>query len=149
MRTTLVDVDMSLGRLALAYRAAMQARLDSLGEFQEWGLRPPSIGTLKIIAALAPVSQGEVGKRLGVHPSDMVRVIDQLEEYGLVTRIRSVADRRRYDLKVTDQGRDALRRWDLVAREVDAEFYGVLSETQQRQLEKLLGKLAEHHFPLS
>jgi DNA-binding MarR family transcriptional regulator len=139
---------MYLGRLALAYRAAVQARLDAQGAFQEWGLRPPSIGTLKVIAALAPVSQREVGERLGVHPSDMVRVIDQLEEYDLVTRVRSATDRRRYDLTLTDKGRDVLDHWDVIAREVDGEFYGVLSEAQQRQLEKLLHKLAEHHFPL-
>jgi DNA-binding MarR family transcriptional regulator len=140
---------MYLGRLALAYRAAMQARLDAQGAFQEWGLRPPSIGTLKVIAHLAPVSQREVGERLGVHPSDMVRFVDQLEEYGLVSRVRSTEDRRRYDLTITDKGRDVLDHWSVIASEVDAEFYGVLTESQQRQLEKLLAKLADHHFPLS
>jgi DNA-binding MarR family transcriptional regulator len=138
---------MHLGRLALAYRAALQARLDAQGSFQEWGLRPPSIGTLKVIDALAPVSQREVGERLGVHPSDMVRVVDQLEEYELVSRVRTATDRRRYDLTITDKGRDVLDHWSVIAEEVDADFYGVLSETEQRQLEKLLAKLAQHHFP--
>ena len=137
---------MFLGRLALAYRAAMRARMHESGQFTDWELRPPSIGVLRVVEAYAPVSQREVGERLGVHPSDMVRAVDQLEEHGLVTRVRSQTDRRRYDLTVTVKGRSVLERFATLAEEVDQEFYGVLTAAEQRQLEKLMTKLIGHHF---
>jgi DNA-binding MarR family transcriptional regulator len=139
-------VELQLGRLALAYRAAMRARFEDNDELAEWGLRPPSIGTLRVVARCGPISQREVSERLGVHASDMVRVVDQLESYGLVSRVRADADRRRYDLTITPKGRTVLDRFSAISREVDKDFYGVLSPTEQKQLEKLLTKLVDHHF---
>jgi DNA-binding MarR family transcriptional regulator len=139
-------VDIQLGRLALAYRSAMNAHLRDRGEFAEWGLRPPSIGTLKVVARHAPISQREVSERLGVHPSDMVKVVDQLEEYGLVTRVRAEGDRRRYDLALTPKGEQTLQRFNDLAKEVDQTFYAVLTESEQKQLERLMTKLVTGHF---
>jgi DNA-binding MarR family transcriptional regulator len=138
-------VEMHLGRLALAYRGAMMARLRDEPEFQEWGLRPPSMGTLRVIAVHGPISQREVSERLGVHPSDMVAIIDHLAASGLVSRARSDVDRRRYDLTLTPQGRAVMDRFLAIAREVDQDFYGALSVSEQRRLESLLGKLVAAH----
>jgi DNA-binding MarR family transcriptional regulator len=138
---------MYLGRLALAYRAAMMERLRDEPEFSEWGLRPPSMGTLRVVDAFGPISQREVCERLGVHPSDMVGIVDQLAAYGLLSRMRSEVDRRRYDLTLTLKGRAVVDRFLAIAREVDHGFYGALSVNERRQLEKLLGKLVEVHQP--
>jgi DNA-binding MarR family transcriptional regulator len=140
-------MEMQLGRLAHAYRSAMRARFQQEHhEFSDWVLRPPSIGTLRVVARSGPISQREVSERLGAHPSDMVRVVDQLESYGLVSRVRADADRRRYDLTITPKGSTVLDRFSEIAREVDKDFYGVLSPTELKQLEQLLTKLVEHHF---
>jgi len=139
-------VEIQLGRLALAYRSAMIARFGEHDEFAEWGLRPPSIGTLKIVAHQGPISQREVSERLGVHPSDMVKVVDQLESYGLVRRERADTDRRRYDLTLTAKGERVLERFDELAREVDKDFYRVLSDNEKKQLEKLMTKVVASHF---
>ena len=146
MRSTIGNVEIQLGRLALAYRSAMIARFGEHDEFAKWGLRPPSIGTLKVIAHHGPISQREVSERLGVHPSDMVKVVDQLESYGLVRRERADTDRRRYDLTLTVKGERVLQRFDELAREVDQDFYRVLSESERKQLERLMTKVVTSHF---
>ena len=146
MPTTLGNVDIQLGRLAMAYRTAVVRRLSEHEDFAEWGLRPPSMGTLKVIAHHGPISQREVSERLGVHPSDMVKVVDQLESYGLLSRVRADSDRRRYDLTITPKGQRMLDSFTALAREVDQEFFGVLSEPERKQLEKLMGKLVAGHF---
>ncbi|MCW2601580.1 MAG: transcriptional regulator, MarR family [Frankiales bacterium] len=138
-------MEMYLPRLARAYRHAVGARLAGDSEFAEWGVRPPSVGTLRVIDHHGPISQREVCEHLGMHPSDMVAIIDRLEASGLVTRERSTTDRRRYDLTLTLKGRSWLDRFAAIAREVDHEFYGVLSVAECQQLEKLLGKLVEAH----
>ena len=139
-------MEIQLGRLALAYRSAMNAHLRDTDEFSEWGLRPPSIGTLKIVAHHGPISQRDISDRLGVHPSDMVKVVDQLEDYGLVTRVRSEQDRRRYDVTLTAKGRRTLTRFDELAHEVDQSFYAVLTAAERKQLQRLMDKLVEGHF---
>lgn len=144
-------MEMYLGRLALAYRAAVSARLVGDDEFTEFGLRPPSTGTLRVIEHHGPISQREVCERLGVHPSDMVAIIDALESHGLVSRERSEVDRRRYDLMLTPKGRSVLDRFAAIASEVDKDFYAVLSAAERRQLENLLAKLvdANSRYPAS
>jgi DNA-binding MarR family transcriptional regulator len=134
-------VELYLGRLALAYRAAVSARLGEDPAFAELGLRPPSMGTLRVIDAYGPISQKEVSERLGVHAPDMVGIVDALEGHGLLLRQRSTEDRRRYDLTLTPKGKTLLDRFLEVAREVDKDFYAVLSPTELKQLEKLMGKL--------
>jgi DNA-binding MarR family transcriptional regulator len=138
---------MHLGRLALAYRAAVMNRLRADPELRDYRLRPPSMGTLRVVDASGPVSQREVSERLGIHPSDVVGIVDQLAGCGLVSRERSEVDRRRYDLTLTQSGRAVMDRFEAVTHEVDKDFYAVLTRTEQRQLEKLLGKLVEVHQP--
>lgn len=129
----------------MAYRSAIAARLCHEPEFAQWGLRPPMMGTLRVIDEAGPISQREVCESVGVHPSDMVAIIDQLESNGLLTRVRSASDRRRYDLTLTKEGKSALDRFSAIAREVDAEFYAGLSTSERAQLENLLSKLINAH----
>ena len=73
-------------------------------------------------------------------------MVDQLESYGLVTRVRAEGDRRRYDLTITPKGARTLERFHALAHEVDKDFYAALSPSELKQLEKLLTKLVAHHF---
>lgn len=140
-------MELALSRLALAYRSAMTERLRSEPAFAKWELRPPSMGTLRIVAAQGPISQRQVCQLLGAHASDMVGIIDQLEDCGLLVRERSTADRRRYDLTVTAKGQEAIERFLAVARDLDGEFYAVLSAAERAQLNRLLDKLVRAHSP--
>ena len=90
MSTTVGNVDIQLGRLALAYRSAMIARFGDHDEFAQWGLRPPSIGTLKVIAHSAPISQREVSERLGISPRTVKAHCDVLRQKLGVRRRRQL-----------------------------------------------------------
>lgn len=137
---------MQLGRLAMTYRAAVVAHLSSDPFFLPFDkLRPPSMGTLRIIGAHGPISQREVAAALRAHASDMVAVIDLLEDYGLVSRVRSQADRRRYDLTLTDRGREVRDAFVAATKEVDAVFFAVLTEREQATLQRLLDRLVTAH----
>ena len=79
-------------------------------------------------------------------PGTKTRAARETPATILVTRVRSETDRRRYDLTITREGERVLERFDELAREVDEDFYGVLSPAEQKQLEKLMAKLVSHHF---
>jgi DNA-binding MarR family transcriptional regulator len=44
---------------------------------------------------LGPAGQGELGRELGLSPASLTRLVDRLEERGLVARRRDSEDRRR------------------------------------------------------
>ena len=64
------------------------------------GLRPAHAGTLRIINASSGISQQALSSMLGLPPSRLVLLVDELEERGLVERRNSSEDRRVYALPV-------------------------------------------------
>ena len=73
-------------------------------------LLPPGRDTrdLAVLSVLAEgtVSQARLGDLLDVNRTVMITVIDRLERGGLVLRERDPADRRRYALRITQDGVD-------------------------------------------
>jgi DNA-binding MarR family transcriptional regulator len=53
---------------------------------------------------------GDVARRLMVTPAVVTGLIDRLEKRGYVRRVGSSGDRRRVNLALTDEGREAARR---------------------------------------
>src|SRR5207253_1063758 len=60
------------------------------------GFRPPCMGVLSVVAKLGPVSQRAISDHLGLDASDVVGVLDILEQAGMVERRRDPDDRRRH-----------------------------------------------------
>src|ERR1700754_2197710 len=63
---------------------------------------------LAVLSSDEPPSQLELAGLCGLLPAQVVPVLDKLEERGLVARARSETDRRRYVLRLTDKGGEAL-----------------------------------------
>jgi DNA-binding MarR family transcriptional regulator len=109
------------------------------------GLRPRHFQVLNVIALAAGISQQELGRRLGLDPSGMVATLDDLEERGFVERRRDPADRRRYQLHLTDTGAVKLSDARGSAQQVAQELLSPLSKQQRRQLHELLARVAGEH----
>src|SRR5215471_7816093 len=73
------------------------------------GLEPRHFGMLTRLAANEGRSQQAIGELMGLNPTRMVFLVDELEQRGLVERRRNPADRRSHALYLTDGGRDQLR----------------------------------------
>jgi DNA-binding MarR family transcriptional regulator len=71
-----------------------------------------SMRDLAVLAVLAevPMSQAQLGTLLHVNRTVMISVIDDIEAAGYAQRQRDPADRRRYALQITDEGRAVLPR---------------------------------------
>src|SRR5215469_6819524 len=72
------------------------------------GLEPRHAGMLLRLGANEGLSQQALGELIGLNPTRMVFVVDELEQRGLVERRRNTVDRRSYALYLTPQGRDTL-----------------------------------------
>src|SRR4051812_22720306 len=72
------------------------------------GLKPPHVGILWVLGEAHGLSQQALGERMGVFPSRLVGLLDELERLGLVERRDSPSDRRSYALHLTAAGGEAL-----------------------------------------
>ncbi len=74
------------------------------------GLKPPHAGILRVIQEADGLSQQALGDRLGMFPSRLVGVLDELGRLGLVERRDNPVDRRSYALYLTEAGRGSRSR---------------------------------------
>jgi DNA-binding MarR family transcriptional regulator len=107
------------------------------------GLTPPQAGILRVIAESDALSQQALGEKLGMFPSRLVAVLDDLEARKLVERRNSPTDRRTYALHLTAAGRKALDQLASVSREHQDALCAALSEEERGELASLLRRIAE------
>lgn len=83
-------------------------------------------------------THGELVRRLHVDKTGMVRTIDDLERLGLVSRTRSVDDRRSWLLALTPQGAATLRRAQHHTQAVAEGLFGGLAPAELAALHDAL-----------
>jgi MarR family transcriptional regulator, lower aerobic nicotinate degradation pathway regulator len=94
------------------------------------------------------VGQRDVGDRrvdrnTSVDRSDVVNVLTELEPRGLVQRTVDPTNRRRNIVTITPAGREQLRALENVIDAVQDRVLEPLTQTERRQLTKLLRKLTD------
>jgi DNA-binding MarR family transcriptional regulator len=107
------------------------------------GLAPTHAGLLRIVHASEGLSQQALCARLGLAPSRVVALVDDLEQRGLVIRRDHPHDRRSYALYLTDDGRNALKSIGKVAREHQDALCAALNADERAHLASLLTRIAK------
>ncbi|MCG7202978.1 MULTISPECIES: MarR family winged helix-turn-helix transcriptional regulator [Streptomyces] len=105
-----------------------------------------------VLAALAggpELSQQDLSRLLNLDPTTVVTVIDEMERNQHVERRRNPADRRRYNLILTDSGREALAAADKVVTETESAFFSCLPEGERDLLRDMLGTMLAGRWPAS
>jgi MarR family transcriptional regulator, lower aerobic nicotinate degradation pathway regulator len=106
----------------------------------------------RMLASLADegvASQIELSRRTGIDPSDVVAAVNELQSRRFVTRKRDPRDARRNVVTLTRAGHAELARLDAVVADIQDRFLAPLSESERRQLNRILVKLAEDREPRS
>jgi DNA-binding MarR family transcriptional regulator len=128
------------------WRASHTRAADALGTL---GLTPALFGLLNVLGARKGAIQQELGRTMGIDPSTMVSLIDQLEAAGLAKRRPSPRDRRAREVTITPKGRRVLERGRAMIREVEDEVLGGLDQADRGQLLDLLRRALETAPPQS
>src|SRR6202035_4268827 len=68
------------------------------------GLRPRHLIALKLLSDQGPASQQALADSLSLDPSNVVGLLNELEERKLITRRRDSADRRRHIVELSPRG---------------------------------------------
>jgi DNA-binding MarR family transcriptional regulator len=112
------------------------------------GIDPRGWTLLRYVDAEEGQSQHALAERLGIPPSRMVALVDDLEAAGLVERRPHPDDRRIRALHLTAKGQRVLRRAVAIAVEFESELCSELDEQEREQLIDLLQKLQGDQIPL-
>jgi DNA-binding MarR family transcriptional regulator len=104
------------------------------------GLTPALFALLNYLQAHEGAIQQEIGSGMGIDPSTMVALVDQLEDAGLAKRRPRQEDRRAREVVLTPKGRRTLERGRELAKEVEGRVLQGLSQSERSQLVTLLRK---------
>ena len=139
-RTLEEEASVSLARTAalIEYAAAEVLR--------RHGLTPTQYNVLRILRGAEPdgLGRNEVRCRLVFKVSDATRLLDRLEEMGLVGRTRGGDDRRVVVARITRKGLDLLSPLDGEIERFHREKLGHMGERKLRTLLSLLAEAREY-----
>ncbi|MBH0776678.1 MarR family winged helix-turn-helix transcriptional regulator [Nocardia bovistercoris] len=105
------------------------------------GARRDHFVVLTALAELGPASQAALSDRTSVYKSDLVSVLNDLEEGGWVCRAPDPSDGRRNVITITDSGRHRLTELDHVLDEVNHHIMAPLDHDERAQLFTLLNRI--------
>jgi MarR family transcriptional regulator, organic hydroperoxide resistance regulator len=103
----------------------------------------PQYNVLRILrgAGPDPLSCGSIAQRMLNRDSDLTRLLDRLEERGLVRRGRESSDRRVVTARITKAGLDLLRRLDEPVRRVHQEQLQHMTKTELTALRRAAARV--------
>lgn len=129
-------------RLVNRVRVEMIDALDR--ELAKFDISAPQLIVLAYVANKEADSAASLCKSISYDPGAMTRMIDRLQEKGLIRRVPNPEDRRATNLELTAAGK-ALYPQLLGAKEiVQAQFLRGFSKDEARLLERLLNRLLEN-----
>jgi DNA-binding MarR family transcriptional regulator len=102
------------------------------------GLTPALFALLNVLGAREGAIQQQLSSEMGIDPSAMVTLIDELESAGLAERRRRPSDRRAWEIALTAKGRRTLARARRLVEQVEEEVLNGLAPAERRQLVALL-----------
>jgi DNA-binding MarR family transcriptional regulator len=133
--------------LFLLKRLGMAAKERSVEAYDATGLHPYHHAILAVLDEGSRETQGAIADALGYDRGQLVGLLDELEEAGLVERKRDPNDRRRHVVRMTPAGRKALAKLRALAARLDEDFVSALDEDERETLHRLLLALAADHLP--
>ena len=128
------------GMLLLKIGKAAERRFEKA--LKPSGLTPRHLGVLFEVQA-RPTSQQALIETIGVDPSKLVGLLNDLEADGLIVRKRDPEDRRRHIVEVSTKGSARLEDAKKVAATVEEELLAGLDADQRTELLGLLAQVAD------
>jgi DNA-binding MarR family transcriptional regulator len=103
-------------------------------------LRPRHLIALKVLSDRGPMGQHALGEALSLDPSNVVGLLNELEDRELITRRRDPADRRRHIVALSPPGEREAALSSEQARRTEDDLLRALSPAERATLYDLLSR---------
>lgn len=110
-------------------------------------LRPRHLIAIKVLGDHGPMGQHALGEALSLDPSNVVGLLNELEQRGLIERRRDPADRRRHIVSLSPAGVDSLAASDSDFRQIEDDLLKALTPAERNQLYELLTRALDGVMP--
>jgi DNA-binding MarR family transcriptional regulator len=111
-------------------------------ELEASGLRARHVVALTLLRDLGPQNQSDLAVTLGMDPTNVVALLNELEREDLVQRRRSSEDRRRHTVTLTEAGLARLKEIEALLTGVEQRVLDPLTPEEQETLYSLLSRAA-------
>jgi DNA-binding MarR family transcriptional regulator len=128
-----------LGLLLARHGAIANARIRAA--LSATGMTPRHGITMMHLAEAGPMGQQALIEALGVDPSVLVAILNDLEGHGLAVRRRDPADRRRHIVELTPAGSVSLATVEAAIATTEKELFADLAGDEIAQLRGLLARV--------
>ncbi|SEN65273.1 MarR family winged helix-turn-helix transcriptional regulator [Peptostreptococcus russellii] len=110
--------------------------------FLKYGLTEPQFGVLEAIYHKGPLSVGEIQEKILSSSGTIPVIIKNLEKRGLLTKEKDKLDKRKFIIRITDDGSKLMdevfpQNKEIICNEIDRS----LSKDEQETLVRLLKKM--------
>ena len=128
------EAHLNIGRTDAVLSDALERML------KPFGISGTQYNVLRILRGAGPegLCRNEVRDRLLTRMPDVTRLLDRMEDAGLIVRTRSTEDRRLVSTRLTTRGRELVDSLDAPVAAEHRRRLGHLSEQQLRTLVELL-----------
>ena len=96
---------------------------------------------LFLLRERGPMSQRDLLEEMGVRPGSLSELLSKLEAKEFITKEKSEADKRNYNVTITETGLQALQEMHAHHQEMMSDLLSGLSPEERTQLSSLLEKL--------
>jgi DNA-binding MarR family transcriptional regulator len=138
MATILTETLLDQRLLPLLEHLARVGRRAAETTMSPGGLRPRHLIALRLLSEDGPASQQALTEALRLDPSNVVGLLNELEERELITRRRDRSDRRRHIVEISQRGKEELCLTYTRLRLVEDELLSALSAEEKTTLYHLL-----------
>ena len=133
-----------IAHVAREWRRAVDGRL------QVYGLTEATwLPLLRIARSETPMRQNELAASLSLDGSSVVRLLDALEDAGLIERCKDRADRRAKSLALTPRGRRTVDQVERVSLEIRNAVLGEVSDEDLGRAFRLLESVRDRLLSLA
>ncbi len=126
----------------LLARVGYAIKLTAMEAFERSGNSMYQFSVLAVLAEGTKETQATIADALGLDRSQLVGVLDTLEERGLIERRRDPNDRRRHTVSLTARGKRELVKMRGMVKRIEDSFLAPLDEDARRALQETLLRVA-------
>jgi MarR family transcriptional regulator, lower aerobic nicotinate degradation pathway regulator len=126
-------------------RLGFEIKRRAIEELEAAGSSLYDYSVLALLAEGASETQASIADTLTLDRSQLVGLLDGLEERGLIERRRDPNDRRRHMVSLTSEGKHQLGRLRALVKQIEDHFLEPLDTEERYQLYRLLFRVAAYH----